>query len=232
MSFSSALVVTYGRSGSTLLQGILNAIPGVLIRGENFNLCWGLFLAYRALRQAVTELTEQGTQRTDPTHPFYGAEKLDGERYLADARALLRHQLVPEDAVGVRLWGFKEIRYIPWGLIVQGRYLLDEYLDFLVRLMPHPAIIVLTRKHEDVVRSGFWKQWEPGQVTRWLRQFEASVTAWGSRRDDVFFISYEEMCACADKLRALHAFLGASYDPDAVRKVLETPHSYDPARRG
>ncbi len=28
-------IVTYGRSGSTLLQGILNSIPGYLIRGEN-----------------------------------------------------------------------------------------------------------------------------------------------------------------------------------------------------
>ena len=28
-------IVTYGRSGSTLLQGILNSIPGYLVRGEN-----------------------------------------------------------------------------------------------------------------------------------------------------------------------------------------------------
>ena len=28
-------VMTYGRSGSTLLMGILNSIPGWLLRGEN-----------------------------------------------------------------------------------------------------------------------------------------------------------------------------------------------------
>ena len=28
-------VMTYGRSGSTLLMGLLNTIPGYLIRGEN-----------------------------------------------------------------------------------------------------------------------------------------------------------------------------------------------------
>ena len=27
--------MTYGRSGSTLVQGLLNSIPGYLIRGEN-----------------------------------------------------------------------------------------------------------------------------------------------------------------------------------------------------
>ena len=30
-------VVTYGRSGSTLLQNVLNTIPGYCIRGENAN---------------------------------------------------------------------------------------------------------------------------------------------------------------------------------------------------
>lgn len=35
--FGSILVITYGRSGSTLLQGILNSIDGILIRGENHN---------------------------------------------------------------------------------------------------------------------------------------------------------------------------------------------------
>jgi hypothetical protein len=33
--FPNIFVVTYGRSGSTLLQGVLNGIPGFLIRGEN-----------------------------------------------------------------------------------------------------------------------------------------------------------------------------------------------------
>jgi len=32
-------VVTYGRSGSTLMQGLLNALPGVLVRGESSLSC-------------------------------------------------------------------------------------------------------------------------------------------------------------------------------------------------
>ena len=32
--FGYLFVVTYGRSGSTLLMGLLNSIPGYLIRGE------------------------------------------------------------------------------------------------------------------------------------------------------------------------------------------------------
>ena len=44
-------VVTYGRSGSTLVQGLLNAFPRVLVRGEN-----DLYLLdlYRALAGSLT----------------------------------------------------------------------------------------------------------------------------------------------------------------------------------
>jgi len=45
MNFPSVLIITYDRSGSTLLQGILNSIDGCLIRGENNGFCLHLFLA-------------------------------------------------------------------------------------------------------------------------------------------------------------------------------------------
>ena len=42
-------VVTYGRSGSTLVQGLLNAMPGVLVRGENNLFVLPLFRSWDAL---------------------------------------------------------------------------------------------------------------------------------------------------------------------------------------
>src|SRR3954464_1127587 len=39
-------VVTYGRSGSTLVQGLLNALPGTLVRGENNFYILPLFQAW------------------------------------------------------------------------------------------------------------------------------------------------------------------------------------------
>lgn len=47
--FGSVLIITYGRSGSTLLQGILNSIPGYLIRGENENLMAHFYNAYKII---------------------------------------------------------------------------------------------------------------------------------------------------------------------------------------
>lgn len=39
MKFNHILIITYGRSGSTLLMSLLNTVDGVLIAGENYNLC-------------------------------------------------------------------------------------------------------------------------------------------------------------------------------------------------
>ncbi|MHB1068086.1 MAG: hypothetical protein ACYC2Z_11785 [Candidatus Nanopelagicales bacterium] len=36
-------VVTYGRTGSTVIQAALNALPGVVVRGENYAAMRGLY---------------------------------------------------------------------------------------------------------------------------------------------------------------------------------------------
>ena len=53
-------VLTYGRSGSTLLQGILNSIPGYLVRGENRQI---LFHLHEFHRTGVAERREQRRQQ-------------------------------------------------------------------------------------------------------------------------------------------------------------------------
>ncbi len=42
-------VMTYGRSGSTLVSGLLNAVPGYLVRGENRNALLHLFRYHQSL---------------------------------------------------------------------------------------------------------------------------------------------------------------------------------------
>lgn len=43
----SLLIVTYGRSGSTLLQSMLQTIPGAHIAGENYNALHPIFQSVR-----------------------------------------------------------------------------------------------------------------------------------------------------------------------------------------
>lgn len=47
-------VVTYGRSGSTLVQGLLNSIPGYLIRGENRGVLYRLYQYHSRSRRRAT----------------------------------------------------------------------------------------------------------------------------------------------------------------------------------
>jgi hypothetical protein len=55
-SFRLSFVVTYGRSGSTLLQGLLNSIPRYCIRGENYNAMFYMFRAYQQLEGGSEEI--------------------------------------------------------------------------------------------------------------------------------------------------------------------------------
>ena len=49
LKFRHILIITYGRSGSTLLQGVLNGIEGVVLRGENDNAFFDLYKTYKKL---------------------------------------------------------------------------------------------------------------------------------------------------------------------------------------
>lgn len=122
-SFDSILVVTYGRSGSTLLQGVLNALPSVLIRGENYNFCWGIYQAWKSICVAKLKFGDSNKTKMKSSS-WYGAELLSPSNFQEMARELIKVQLgIPSDSDMV--WGFKEIRYIDF---------LDElpkFLDFM-----------------------------------------------------------------------------------------------------
>ncbi|MFM7273926.1 MAG: hypothetical protein ACKO4A_08725, partial [Gammaproteobacteria bacterium] len=146
MRFSHVLIVTYGRTGSTLLQGVLNSIDGCLVRGENFQFCRGLHAAHAALQRAKREFGGPG-DCGDPSRPWFGAAEFDARRFLDDARRLVINQLCP-DPGAYRCIGFKEIRYLetdrePGHPATDRR--LREYLWFLVALFRNPAIILLRR---------------------------------------------------------------------------------------
>ena len=68
MAWRTALIITYGRTGSTLLMGLLNKIDGYLIRGENNNCFHSLFKFVKSLEQ--TRLL-QGNSLNAPVNPWF-----------------------------------------------------------------------------------------------------------------------------------------------------------------
>ncbi len=126
----SVFVVTYGRSGSTLLQNMLNSLPGYLIRGENENLLatfargWDTVLRSTQARDMRAE-----GRATLPQHPWFGYEDVSAQA-LGEALAQSFTQTVLRPTDTTRVVGFKEIRWHA------DPALFPVMLDFLQRFFP------------------------------------------------------------------------------------------------
>ena len=102
-------IVAYGRSGSTLLQGVLNSTPGFLIRGENRDALRHLFVFHQTCSTERARV-RQARRALDSTHPFYGIDGFPPKTSLKDIRRLAIDTVLrptPE----TRVSGFKEIRW-------------------------------------------------------------------------------------------------------------------------
>ncbi|MBV1900860.1 MAG: sulfotransferase, partial [Kordiimonadaceae bacterium] len=104
---SFIFIVTYGRSGSTVLQGLLQAIPGYFIRGENMNT---LFPLYKACTAAHTARYTHGKNPHGQDDPWFGADVIKPEVFTKRIVDTFIEEILqpPADA---RVVGFKEIRF-------------------------------------------------------------------------------------------------------------------------
>lgn len=230
MNHESIFIVTYGRTGSTLLQGVLNSMPGCLVRGENYNAAYGLYQTWSSLSRARHEFG-RGEEGTRPEYPWYGAHLLDPDKLPAKLWPILKAQLLGSRATPApRCVGFKEIRYLPGNLGVTleqfpGR--LHDYLGFLARMAPKPAFIFLTRDHAQVMKSAWWKDHDPERLKASLAAFEHAVRRWKPPVPAATFeIDYADVVSRGPKLEALFGFMGAPYDADRVAEVMEREHSF------
>lgn len=220
------LIVAHGRSGSTLLQGILNIIDGWFIKGENFNFCYLLYQSYEALRK--TKIT-RGLKATDPTHPWFGA----GEINLASFRQHIRNSiqsvlLAGAPAENIKCCGFKEIRYLDILNIDRTGESLQKYLNFILSILEPCQLIFLSREIDDTCKSGWWRNIDRAEAVSQLQRFKTfSTTYCSTHPGSAFCIRYEDMIHQTDNLSAMFSFLDAAPKADLLQQVLRTPHSYD-----
>lgn len=207
-------IITYGRSGSTLLQGILCSIPGYLVRGENRDAVSKLF-QYQRVLMTEKNSADRG-DRSTPTSSWYGLADYDPDLAIAAMRSLVVHSLLRPNP-DTRVIGFKEIRwYKPdW----------KEYLTFLQELFPGARFIINTRDNEAVLTSKWWTQFKTARadLTRYEKQLEEMADFLG---DAVYRIHYDDWVADPDKLAGLYSWLGERFDREAVDAVMAIKHSY------
>lgn len=211
-------IVTYGRSGSTLLQKILNSIPGYCVRGENANGLFHIYQAWREMTQARAILAlRRRKQASSIDHPWHGAELINPDTL---ARALVKTFVdevlnLPNDT---RVGGFKEIR---WHKSAEQ---FPDFMRFVHAYFPNAKVIVNTRDLDAVARSGWWAKQKPHQVKAVL---SAANTMFAAYREEFpeasISLHYDDYTGNPDAFVPLFDFLGESFDRDAIKAILDTP---------
>ena len=214
-------VVTYGRSGSTILNNVLNAIPGYLIRGENHGALFRLFQAGDSVRKthdryAVSEI------RKGVESPFYGASRLAPDLW-EDALAASFVSDVLRPAEDTRVAGFKEIRHTP-------NFMTDDefrrYVDHLLAAFPGARVIFNTREVEEVTRSGWWADMPAAKVARLIDRTAARFHAYHEARPKrTILMHYNDYARDPSAFAPLFRFLGEPFDQASVADVMKRPVS-------
>lgn len=206
-------VVAYARSGSTLLQGVLNSIPGYLIRGENDQALHRLFVMHRALARAKRRNLRRGRQTESG---WYGITGYPTKRAPHEIRRLVMRTLIRPKPQH-RVVGFKEIRW--------GQPDIDDYVRFVCQVFPGARFVFNVRDHAAASRSKIWAD-KPDAVQR-MQEIEA---AWEPVRKRLgkkaFLVCYDDYAHDVDGLRPLFDWLGEPFDAERLRKVLGRRHSY------
>lgn len=207
-------VVTYGRSGSTLLQGILSATPGVMIRGENGGVLRHLFAFHDTVRHHQVRLARP--EPLPPSHPWWGIDGYPAETALRDLR-LLMLETVLRPGPDTRVVGCKEIDW--------PSERLPEFLDFVRAVFPGARFVLNTRDLSHVAQSKWWAQ-RPNALGELQAMEKQYVDALGSLGDHAYRVHYDDWARDPTVLRGLFAWLGEDFDEGRVRAVMAVPHSY------
>lgn len=209
-------VVAYGRSGSTLVQGLLDTIPGYLIRGENRGALYRLYQYHWALEKARNDYgrTDSLTSRDS----WYGIDEYSGSAAIARMRSLLLETLLKPEP-DTRVTGFKEIRwfYEDWA----------KYVTFLRELFPGARFVINTRDHDAVANSQWWGKRPKQEVLTLLSGYEEQLDAMAEKLGDAAYrIRYDDYVADPANLAGLYEWLGEPFDLDAVRQTMAIKHSF------
>jgi len=189
------------RSGTTLLQRMLNAHPQVAISGEHAGFLGGIARSYSFFSKEETQKmfndkvpTQDGhlpqgafwDAVKDPTHWSAWANNFTLEEVPNKYRQFILSFF--DTRPGIR-WGFKEIRY---GLV-------PHVFPFLVEMFPKARFVVVVRHPVDVVLSQISTFQRDKRVyeelaERWKKVNDVYIELREQYPEHVLFYTYEDMC--------------------------------------
>lgn len=209
-------VVTYGRSGSTVLLNLLNAIDGYCIKGENGGVINSLAKTAQIIRYAQSQRPNKGlTVET----PWYGISEIDADQFARNlAETFTKDILIPPS--GTRVTGFKEIRYMPYHLDDKA---FDQTMDFMASSFPDARILFNTRDGSEVCKSGMWtdkQRFNARDVKRWVVESDKRFHRWNEKLGDrAFLIDYAQFNRKPEGFYPLIEWLGEDLSPERVKEI-------------
>jgi hypothetical protein len=205
-------IVTYGRSGSTIVQSLLQSIPHAHITGENNNALDHLFRSSQSIQNARKIW---GKKNQPATHPWYGADKLRPVRFEKRLTLVFTEEVIqpPKD---VRWMGFKEIRYPKIGKD------LPKFIRFCHRNFHNAHFVFNSRKAEDVAKSKWWANKPKSQVLNMVSEMDASFAKF-TKANPAFahHVFYEDIVADPAALQPLFDALKEPLDLQKARAILK-----------
>ncbi len=204
-------IVTYGRSGSTLVQTLLQSISGYFIRGENAN---SLLPLFRSASRIAKARVEHGYREIEEKGPWYGINNVDPDRYAEKLIDVFLDEVI-QPPEGARVIGFKEIRFHEAN---GGEF--ERYLNFIATHLAPAKFIFNRRNWEDVSRSGWWKNCDPEMVRETVLEADSLFDAYVNKYPEQCFVAqYEDYQGNPDYWRSMFEFLGEVYDPVMVKQL-------------
>lgn len=220
--FRYVVVVTYGRSGSTLVQGLLNTLPRTVVRGEN-----GLYLLELHRARAVAQALRRRHLRHAPRQvhsAFYGLHLLRPASFVVSARRLVTgHLLGPLRPGRVDVLGFKEVQ---WHRV--GADETADFFDYLDLVLPGCRYVLNRRDPEQAAGSGFWQGRDGAEVRASIdRVLEIQEHLRQTRPDRTLDLEYERVTSedravSDEQLRRLATFVRGECDEDLLARMRQT----------
>lgn len=206
-------IVTYGRTGSTLLQSLVQTLPDCTIRGENHNVIETIWNA--AMRARMTRGT-WGNEERKSNHPWFGAENIRPALFAAGMiDSMIDNVITPPR--NAKYFGFKEIRYNALG----DRF--PDLLDFMRFHFKDPIFIFNTRNIEDVAKSAWWKDWKLQDVEKLVRDMDQRFSEYHDRHKECsIMMSYERFSQDPNAIKPLFDMLQEPFDQQKIADVLTT----------
>ena len=216
-------IVAQKRTGSTLLQRILNQIPGFSISGENGGAFNSLADFYSKLAKISSYKYASHTYvegETDAKPSWLNPWMDNTERILDHLRLMMQEMYA---APGTKVWGFKEIRYGRFGESYE-EFL--EQVSFLRVLFPSCKLLLLSREMGSLIRSNLKRPPEgrdltPDELTRMVRlQFSHLERFSRQYPESSFLLFYEDIRDQTPRFRKeMFEFLQVPFDESYLKPM-------------